>query len=259
MSTALITGASAGLGLEFAKLFADDGVSLILTARSIDRLNQTASELRNMHPSIEVDTIAMDLARPGAAKELFNILSTKGNSIDFLVNNAGFGTSGSFTKLSIENELQIIDLNLRSLVELTHFILPGMLKKRQGRVLNVGSLAGFMPGPYMATYYASKAFLNSFSEALSVELKGTAVSCTLLTPGPTATNFANRAGVSDSKLFNLIKTGSPSEVARCGYLAMKKGKVVVIPGLINKLLVQSLRTAPRFIVRSVSCWLNKNK
>ena len=259
MSTALITGASAGLGLEFAKLFANEGVSLVLTARNLDQLNQTASELQKMYPSIQVDTIVMDLARPNAAKELFNMLSTKGNRIDFLVNNAGFGTSGSFSKLSIENELQIIDLNVRSLVELTHLILPGMIQNRQGRVLNIGSLAGFMPGPYMATYYASKAFVNSFSEALSVELKGTSVTCTLLTPGPTATNFANRAGVSDSKLFNIIKIASSYEVARCGYLAMKKGKVIAIPGFMNKLSVQSLRTAPRFIMRSLSGWLNQHK
>jgi short-subunit dehydrogenase len=257
MKYALITGASGGIGLELARLFAGDGTSLILVARREAQLKATAAELLSLHPSIEVKTIALDLSVPGAGTALYRQVQSLGPDIEFLVNNAGFGSSGRFSDLRLEAELQMIDLNVRSLLELTHLLLPHMLARGRGRILNVGSTAGFQPGPYMATYYASKAFVNSFSEALHEELLGTGVTCTVLTPGATATEFAKNAGASDSALFQSGLVASPAKVASMGYRGMQRGRAIIVTGLLNKLMVQALRITPRQWVRKIAARMNQ--
>jgi short-subunit dehydrogenase len=227
---------------------------VVLVARRRERLEQLARELRSAH-GIAAHVVAADLAlRDGAARVVAE-LGRLGAQIDFLVNNAGFGASGAFADLEIDRELEMIQVNVTALVELTRAFLPPMIARRSGRVLNVGSTAGFPPGPFMAVYYATKAFVNSFTEALSYELRGTGVTATVSCPGATATEFADVAGNSRSLLFRL-GAASASTVARQGYRAMMKGKPMVIHGLRNKLTVQSLRISPRALARSVAASLN---
>lgn len=257
MGTALITGASAGLGLELAKKFAVEGHNLILAARRKDALDAIAQKLKSAHPALRIDVVSIDLGKPGAGLELFSRVESLGLKVDFLVNNAGFGTSGEFSKLPLEKELQMMDLNMRTLVELTHLFLPGMLARKSGKILNVGSTAGFQPGPYMNTYYASKAFVNSFSEGLHEELKGTGVTCTVLTPGATKTEFAQVAAAEGNRLFNSPNVASASDVAAYGYNAMIAGKAIAIPGCLNQFLVQTVRFTPRALVRKLASVANR--
>jgi len=254
MGTALITGASSGLGAEYAKLFAADKHDLVLVARRRDRLEALASELRAAH-SVRVLVAAADLATSDGPRRVVEDAFAAGLQIDFLVNNAGFGASGAFADLDVARELEMIQLNITSLVTLTRAFLPAMIGRRSGRILNIGSTAGFPPGPFMAVYYASKAFVNSFTEALWYELRGTGVSATVSCPGATATEFAGVAGNSRSLLFRL-GAADPKQVAAEGYKAMKKGKPMVIHGLKNKLTVQSLRVSPRAVARAVAASLN---
>ena len=250
--TALVTGASAGLGAEFAKLFARDKHDLLLVARRRDRLEALAKELEAAH-GIRARVFAADLgALDGAAKV---IAEAKQLEIDFLVNNAGFGTSGDFATSDPARELEMVDVNIRALVELTHAFVGPMLSRKRGRILNIGSTAGFQPGPFMATYYASKAFVNLFTEALSYELRGTGVTATVSCPGATATEFAMVAGSEKSRLFRM-GTASPKEVAAQAYRAMLAGKPMVVHGLKNKLAVQMLRVSPRAAIRAIAAALN---
>jgi len=255
--TALITGASAGLGREYARLFAKDSHDLVLVARRRDRLDELASELTAAHKTTCM-VIAADLAAAGACQQIADQVQAAGRSIDFLVNNAGFGKRGAFAQSDRRSQLEMIDVNVRALVELTHLFLPGMLERKQGRILNIASIAGFVPGPFMATYYASKAFVVSFTEALASELVGTGVTTTASCPGPTATEFGDVAGSSKSNLFKRSVADAVS-VARHGYRAMLAGTVVAIPGLQNKLSVQSVRIAPRAVVRAISAKLNSDR
>jgi short-subunit dehydrogenase len=197
----------------------------------------------------------MDLATPDGPARLFEEVGRLGLQVDFLVNNAGFGASGAFADLELSRELEMIQVNITSLVVLTRSFLPAMIARRSGRILNIGSTAGFPPGPFMAVYYASKAFVNSFTEALWYELKGTGVSATVSCPGATATEFAEVAGNSRSLLFRL-GAANPKTVAAQGYRAMMKGKPMVIHGFKNKLTVQSLRLSPRAVARAVAASLN---
>jgi hypothetical protein len=254
MGTALITGASSGLGAEYAKLFAADKQDLLLVARRRDRLEALAGELRGAH-GVRVFVVAADLATAEAPGRVVEEAFRLGLQVDFLVNNAGFGTAGAFAELDIAREREMIQLNIASLVTLTRSFLPAMIERRNGRILNIGSTAGFPPGPFMAVYYASKAFVNSFTEALWYELRGTGVSATVSCPGATATEFADVAGNSRSLLFRL-GAADPKQVAAEGYRAMKKGKPMVIHGLRNKLSVQSLRVSPRAVARAVAASLN---
>ena len=254
MGTALITGASAGLGAEYAKLFAADKHDLVLVARRRDRLEALARELQSAH-GITARVMAADLAARDGASRVIEDVRRLGVEIEFLVNNAGFGTSGAFVELDLGRELEMVQVNVASLLTLTRGFLPGMVARRRGRVLNVGSTAGFPPGPFMAVYYASKAFVNSFTEALWYELRGTGVTATVSCPGATATEFAEVAGNSRSLLFRL-GAASPATVARQGYRAMMKGKPIVVHGLRNKLTVQSLRISPRAVARAVAASLN---
>jgi short-subunit dehydrogenase len=255
MALALVTGASSGLGAEFAALFAADGHDIIVVARRRERLEEIARVLKGRYPKVTVHVIEQDLSKAGAGAELFARVSTLGD-IDFLVNSAGFATSGAFVENPIAKELELVDLNIRALLEITHLFLPAMVKRGSGRILNVGSTAGFQPGPFMSNYYASKAFVNHFSEGLQEELRGTGVTCTVLAPGATRTEFAAAAGVADSRLF---KAGAASavDVARAGYQGMLRGRTVVIAGWMNWIMVQAVRVSPRALSRKVTGFLNR--
>lgn len=249
--TALVTGASAGLGTEFARLFAADGHNVVLVARRKERLEQLKAELEKAH-GISALVVAADLAQRRAVQQVFDAAG----EVDFLVNNAGFGSNGPFVEQDTDSELNMIAVNVGALVHLTRLFVPQMIERGFGRILNIGSLAGFQPGPFMATYYASKAFVNHFSEALSCELDGTGVSVTVSCPGPVATEFGSIAGNDRS---NLFKGGAASagDIARHAYDAMMKGRRMAIPGLKNKLMVQSLRVSPRAVVNRIAARLNK--
>ena len=253
MATALITGASAGIGRELARLFAADGHDLVLVARRLPELQALCVELEQRHP-IKARAVACDLGSPS---ELAALLSeVRGLELDYLVNNAGFGTVGAFAELPAEREAAMIDLNVKALVRLTREVLPSMLERHQGSILNIGSTAGFQPGPYMATYYATKAFVNSFSEALVYELRGTGVSVTLSCPGPTLTEFGAVSGVDKSRLFKL-GAATAASVARAAYRAMQRRRPMIVHGFLNFLLVQSLRVTPRALVRAITGLLNR--
>lgn len=254
MGTALVTGASSGLGVEYAKLFAADHHDLVLVARRRERLEALAAELRSAH-GVKVAVVAADLAAPQGAEGVVAETRRLGLEIDFLVNNAGLGASGAFADLPLSRELEMLQVNVTALVSLTRELLPGMVARKRGRILNIGSTAGFPPGPFMAVYYASKAFVNSFTEALWYELRGTGVTATVSCPGATATEFAGVAGNDRSLLFRL-GAAPAAEVARQGYRAMLKGKPMAVHGLRNKLTVQSLRLAPRAVSRAVAAALN---
>jgi short-subunit dehydrogenase len=255
MTCALITGASAGLGLEYARLFAADKHDVILVARRRDRLEALARELEKSS-AVRAHAIAVDLGAAGGAAKLIEEVKKLAVPIDFLVNNAGFGSSGAFAALALEREM--IQLNIAALVELTRAFLPEMLARKRGRILNLGSTAGFQPGPFMATYYASKAFVNSFSEALAFELRESGVTATVSCPGATATEFAQVAGTSGSRLF-AAGVAAAAQVAREGYVAMHKGKPMVVHGAKSRFLVQSLRFSPRALVLSIAASLNRSK
>jgi short-subunit dehydrogenase len=253
--TALVTGASAGLGMHFARLFAQDGHDLVLVARRRDKLDQLATELRQMY-GIHTTVIAADLTDPKVPLHLHEKVMRAGIEVEFLVNNAGFGTSGAFAELNLARELDLIELNVKALTHLTGLVLPAMVARRSGRILNVSSLAGFLPGPFMATYYASKAYVLNFTEALAHELRGTGVTATVLCPGATVTEFAHVAGIENSALFHMNSADAAS-VALYGYRAMLKGKTIAIPGVKNKLAQESLRVSPRSVMRVLAGRLNK--
>jgi short-subunit dehydrogenase len=254
--TAMVTGASAGLGEEMAKLFAADGHDLVLTARRRDRLDALATMLEK-----ECDTRVLvlpeDLSDAGAPARLARELQTRGVAVDFLVNNAGYGTNGAFTELDLARELSMIQLNVTTLVDLTRRLLPAMVARKSGRVLNIGSTAGFQPGPFMAVYYATKAFVVSFTEALAYELHGTGVTAACSCPGATHTEFARIAGNDKSRLFQMAAMGA-ADVAGQSYRAMMRGQTLFIPGVANKLGLQALRLSPRSAVRAVTASLNRS-
>lgn len=248
-NTVLITGATSGIGRELAKWFAADGNRLVLAARAGDELNQIKRELESRY-SVRVTVIPVDLSSRDGPSLLIDTLDRNNMDIDVLVNNAGFGLHGSFAQTPLHDELAMIDLHIRSMTILTKFLLPPMVERRQGGILNVSSTAAFQPGPYMAVYYASKSYALSFTEALAGELRGTGVLVTALCPGPTETRFSKRAGLSAVRLFSrgLMK---PAEVAQVGYRGYLQGRTVVIPGLRNRILVFAARLAPRKIIMSV--------
>ena len=256
MATALITGASAGLGRELARCFAADGHDVVLVARRRDRLDELAGELTSRFPGVRAHAIPCDLSQRESVGQLPQQVKELGLEIEFLVNNAGAGIAGLFAEQALGRQIELIELNIASLVQLTHAFLPQMLARRHGRILNIGSTAGFQPGPFLATYYASKAFVNSFSEALCFELRGTGVSVTLSCPGPTRTEFAAQAGIEGSRLFQL-SAASADSVAAAAYLAMQRGRAVVVHGFPNWLGVQLLRISPRAAVRWVTAALNR--
>jgi hypothetical protein len=248
--TALITGASGGIGYEFAKLLARDCRTLVLVARSRDRLQAVKKELESAHP-VSVRVMDKDLSLPGAADEIYLELGKARIDVDILVNNAGFGGYGAFSGTNWKNEAEMIGVNITALTHLTKLFVKDMIVRKSGKIVNVASTAAFQPGPFMAVYYASKAYVLSFSEAIANELKGTGVTVTALCPGPTDTGFAAAADVEQSRLFRLRRAASAAEVARYGYNAMRKGKTVAVHGLLNKIMAFSVRLSPRKLLPAV--------
>jgi short-subunit dehydrogenase len=255
MGTALITGASAGLGKDFATLFATDGHDLVLVARREDRLEEIASELREKH-GVNVIVHAADLGDRQAPTEIFDAIQTQGVVVEFLVNNAGFGSNGTFWELPLDRELGQIHVNIEALVHLTHLFVGPMVQRSSGRVLNIASTAGFQAGPNMATYYATKAFVISFTEAIAHELRGTGVRATAHCPGATATEFSAIAGNDKSNLFKKGNVATSMDVARDAYRAMHAGKPLAIHGAMNSFLAFGNRFAPRSMVTTITGKLN---
>ncbi len=253
--TVLITGASSGIGLELARLFAADRSDLILVARSADRLSELANSLSRDH-GVGVRVLAKDLSLTTTPAEIVDELDREKVAVDVLVNNAGFGARGPVAELDLKRQMEMVQVNVAALTELTRLFLPGMLARKRGGILNVGSTAGFQPGPWMTVYYATKAYVLSFSEGLHHELKERGVHVTCLAPGPTATNFASAASMTDSPLFRL-GTMSAADVAKAGYRGFRKGRAIVIPGLRNKALISSVRFSPRGLVRRITGSLNR--
>jgi hypothetical protein len=255
MSThTLVTGASSGIGRELSVLCAADKKNLVLVARSEDKLSELAEWLRAKH-GVRAEVLVQDLGAPRAAEHIWNEVTARGLEIDALVNNAGFGYLGAFHDAEIDNQLDMLQLNIVVLTHLTRLFLPEMIARGRGQILNVASTASFQPGPFMAVYYATKAYVLSFSEALAEELRGTGVTVTALCPGVTATGFQARAQSADSRL---IRFGMQDArfVAEAGYRAMVQGKAVAIPGVANRLLTLLVRLSPRFVVRRVVRHLN---
>jgi short-subunit dehydrogenase len=252
--TALITGASGGIGLELAKLFARDGYNLVLVARSADKLRQISGELQSQF-GIKVNGIALDLAAAPSPQLLFDRLQSDSIAVDVLVNNAGFGAHGEFATMAEADILGQIALNITALTHLTRLLLPGMLARRSGKIMNVASTAAFQPGPLMAVYYASKAYVLSFSEALANEVAGSGVVVSCFCPGATDTGFQKRAGMEDSRLFKKIGAMKAETVARDGYRGLTAGKTLVISGLHNWLTAESVRFAPRKLTTAISRWV----
>lgn len=245
--TALITGATSGLGYEFVQLLAKEQYNLIVVARNEEKLLSIKSEF----PLLNVTTIPMDLSKPGSVRKLVEEIQEKELQVDVLINNAGFGLLGKFDELNVEKQLEMIQLNISALTELTHAFLPQMKKQKFGQIMNVASTAAFQPGPMMAVYYATKAYVLSFSEALVEELAGTGVTVTTLCPGATKTNFGSVANVEKTKMFS--KAMDATTVAALGYNGMKNGKRVVITGSSNKIGA----TAAKFLPRSTAAKIAK--
>ena len=246
MKTVLITGASDGIGKELAYKYAQDGYRLVLAARSEEKLQKLAEELKPASVIVK----RKDLSDMNQVRELYEELKSESVQIDVLVNNAGFGLYGEFVRTSAEDELNMIDLNIKSITLLAKLFAPDMAERGSGHILNVASTAAFQPGPLMAVYYATKAYVLSFSEAIENELKGTGVSVSVLCPGPTKTGFSDRANLGQSKLF---KSGvmDVKEVADAAYKGLQKKKTVIIPGLKNKMLAAAVRFMPRKTVTGV--------
>ncbi len=247
--TALVTGASGGIGEDLARLFAEDGHDLVLVARSRDKLARISEELAGKH-SVSARVIVSDLARPDAPREIYEELQRSGVHVDALINNAGFGSYGLFAETDLRHELDMLQVNVAALTHLTKLFLPAMLAEKRGYVMNVASTAAFQPGPLMAVYYASKAYVLHLSEALANELEGTGVVVSALCPGPTATGFVAAAGMSESKLFDRGAM-SARAVAEAGYRGMLAGKAIVIPGFRNSLLARAVGFMPRGLITRV--------
>jgi len=241
--TALITGASAGIGLSLARVFARKGHDVILVARSADKLNALAADISAKH-KVKATAIALDLMVDGAAQTLCDELARRNLTVDILVNNAGFATYGLFKETDTQKELELLHLNIITLTHLTKLLLPAMLARGDGKILNLGSTGSFAPAPMTAVYCASKAYVLSFSEALATELDGTGVSVTMLAPGPTASDFQSRAAMHDSKLVQSGMMDSDT-VAEVGYRALMAGKRVSVPGMRNKVQVALMGLLPR--------------
>ena len=239
-----------GLGSEFAKLAAKSGFNPILVARSQEKLEDLARELETQY-KVEVTVIPLDLTSPTAPQEILRRIEEKGSNVEILINNAGFGTSGPFDKSPLEKELGMVNLNISALVALTHLFIHHMKKQGHGRILNIASAAGFQPGPNMAVYFATKAFVVSFSQAITHELRDTGISVTAHCPGATATEFAKTADIQEATLFKLT-VAEKTAVATHGWKAMLKGKPLAIHGSINQLGVFLNRFSPRSLVVKVA-------
>jgi len=255
--TVLITGASAGIGHELAKRFAAGGYALVLVARDESALKRVAEELAGQYKAA-VKVIAKDLSLPAAVRDLYDELDRSGIAIDVLVNNAGFGVMGPFAATSVEKELTMLELHIVSLTYLTKLFLKPMLARARGKILNVASTAAFSPGPFMAVYYASKAYVLSFSEALASEVRGSGVTVSVLCPGPTRTEFHRRAGMPPSELFQRLAVDAAA-VAAAGYEGLERGRIVIVPGFTNKMLALGVRLVPRAWIAAAIRWIQASR
>ncbi len=253
--TALITGASSGLGEQFARLFAKDKINVILVARREEELNKLARDLGENY-QVRAKVITKDLSLEESAHQLHDELMIEHEEINYLVNNAGFNSYGAFAETDLKKLMNMIHVNMATLTRLTRIFIDDMKMREEGRILNVASTAGFVPGPYSAVYYASKAYVVNLSMAIAHELKGSGVTMTVLCPGPTETEFFERAGMEKLRL-NQSGVMKADEVARIGYNAMMQGKKLVIPGVRNKLLISSTRFVPRSVTAGITSWLMK--
>ncbi|MEO6224408.1 MAG: SDR family oxidoreductase [Sphingomicrobium sp.] len=242
---ALVTGASSGLGVDFARQLSKRGHRLVLAARRKDLLDALADELGNAR------AVAVDLSKPGSGAKLMADIAANGETVDLLINNAGFGLIGRFAELDAKREREMIDLNVGTLTDLCRAVAPAMIKRKSGAILNVASTAAFQPGPKMAVYFATKAFVLSLSEALHEELKPHGISVTCLCPGPTRTEFGDVAGFGGNGMFDRIAMES-AKVVEIGLAALDKNKAVAVAGLLNKIGAASTRFAPRKLVRKIA-------
>jgi len=256
--TALITGASSGIGRALLDCFAADGIDLVITARDTAALDRAAAEVTRRY-GVSVTVIPADLSVPGAAHRLFEEIERRGLVIEYLVNNAGFGHYGFFHEADAKKMDDMVQVNVAALVTLTRLFLPGMVARGHGRILQVASLAGFQPGPLMAVYFATKAFVISFSEAIAEELTGTGVTVTCLCPGPVRTQFAARAEFNHSRIFQKSHIATAEEVAASGYRAFMRGTMLVIHGFNNKLLAVVGRFIPRRILLKLVRWMQEKR
>jgi uncharacterized protein len=259
-ATALITGASGGIGLELSKLFAADGNDVVLVARTRDKLDRLADELQSRY-SIQAIVIPADLSAPSAPNEIFRITQERNIHIGFLVNNAGFGIRESFEKTELNEILEMIQVNITALTHLSRLFLPAMIANKSGKILNLASTAAFQPGPWMAAYYATKAYVLSLSEALHNELRASGIGVTALCPGPTPTGFQQRAGANDTRLMKskVMAKMDARQVAEKGYAGMLKNKRVVVPGFVNQLLAAGAHIGPRSLSAAIAGSLNRPK
>lgn len=241
--TALITGSSNGIGFELAKIHAEKGDNLVLVARSKSKLDELKKELEEKH-KVQVYTIGKDLSLPGSAREVYDELKQKNISIDYLINNAGFGDIGLFAISDWNKQEKMINLNITALTHFTRLFLPEMIKRRSGKIMNVASTASFQPGPTMSVYFATKAYVLSFSEAVNNEVRDKGITVTALCPGSTESGF-HTAALGDNKLPKERKMPSSKQVAEYGYRAMMKGKTVAIHGMMNSIMATSVRFIPR--------------
>jgi short-subunit dehydrogenase len=258
MPAALITGASTGIGRELAYIAAENGYDVALVARSAATLEVVAGDVERK-TSRKAHVFACDLSAPSAARALIADIAQAGLTIDVLINNAGFGLVGKFWELPDEEQMQMVQLNVGALTELTRLYLPDMIERRTGSILNVASTAAFVPGPLMAVYFASKAYVVSFSEAVHNEAKSFGVKVCCLCPGATLTEFDKRAGMTNSKLFESGNVMSAVEVARIGWDAMKEGKPLVVAGRLNATMTFLTRFAPRQMAASMARALQEKK
>ena len=242
---ALITGASAGLGVEFARQLSKRGHRLVLAARRMERLKALTKELGNAR------AVAIDLSKTGAAAKLMADLEAAGEQIEILVNNAGFGLIGHFAELDSKRLRQMIDLNVGALTDLCRAVAPAMIRRKRGAILNVASTAAFQPGPKMAVYFATKAYVLHFTEALHEELKPHGIHVSCLCPGPTRTEFGEVAGFGGNSMFDRVAMEAP-EVVAAGLAGLDKNHAVVVPGWMNKVTAASTRFAPRSVVRKIA-------
>lgn len=249
--TALITGASKGIGKELAYIFAENGCNLVLVARSSDLLAQIKTEIENKH-SVEVHILVKDLCDKKSILELYNEVKEKGIEIDYLVNNAGFGDYGAFADTPWEIYENMISLNVSALTQLTHLYINDWKDRKEGKILNIASTAAFQPGPMMAVYFATKAFVLNLSESVGREVKKDNITITALCPGPTNTNFGEISKMNATQLVKNVKIANSRDVAELGYRSMMKGKATVIHGLMNKLAPFAIRFIPRSWIAKLS-------
>lgn len=252
---ALVTGASSGIGEELARLFAKAGTPVVLVARRKDKLELLAEELRRQQ-GIIAHVFACDLSDPTSAQQVFDFCQSKGLQVRYLVNNAGFGDYGPFSESDADKQQRMIDVNIGSLTRLTRLFLPNLLSAGRGRILQVASMAAFLPGPGMAVYYATKAYVLHFSEAVSAEISGSGVTVTTLCPGPTVSGFYDAAGMQGIRLFELRKVPTARRVAEFGYGAMMRGKRVVVYDRSNALMAALIGFFPRGWVLRTARYFN---